>query len=266
MGVSYLSAIALSGSLEIMGGKFLIFFAFYLCIGTVAAKKFNKVKYNSTGINDANSVLKTLAPLIDQLQVDIARLQECVATPYDDPNWENVCILPPEDRSNIERKGVSRAKDRSTMATTLDVIFVGSMYLNSVDRCGVTQLTNCAVTIDNYVSNTATSVTANGQTNAGSCIFTAPIGGYYNICFHARFKGSGNSNDVTIQAGGTTYAGAFGDADTRDWRSTGTCFIALLAATNTVYATHRSGGGQDCVEETGWRYGVFSVHLVVPTA
>ena len=72
------------------------------------------------------------------IQVDIARLQECVATPYDDPNWENVCILPPEDRSNIERKGVSRAKDRSTMATTLDVIFVGSMYLNSVDRCGVT--------------------------------------------------------------------------------------------------------------------------------
>merc|ERR1719327_2456083 len=101
------------------------------------------------------------------------------------------------------------------MATTLDVIFVGSMYLNSADRCGVTQLTNCA---------------------------------------------------VTIEAGGTTYAGAFGDADTRDWRSTGTCFIAELAATNTVYATQRPGGGQDCVEETGWRYGIFSVHLVVPTA
>merc|ERR1712136_449246 len=198
---------ALSGSLEMMGGKFLIFFAFYLCIGTVAAKKFNKVKYNSTGINDANSVLKTLAPLIDQLQVDIARLEECVATPYDDPNWENVCILPPEDRSNME--------------TTLDVIFVASMYLNNGDRCGVTQLTSCTVTIDNYVSNTATSVTANGQTNAGSCTFTAPIGGYYNICFYARFKGTGNSNDVTIQAGGITYAGAFGDGDTRDWRSTG---------------------------------------------
>merc|ERR1719378_1657891 len=111
-----------------MGGKFLIFVAFYIWFGTVAAKKFNKVKYNSTGINDANSVLKTLVPLIDQLQVDIARLQECVATPYDDPNWENVCILPPGD------------------------------------RCGVTQLTSCTVTINNYVSSTATSVTANGQT------------------------------------------------------------------------------------------------------
>merc|ERR1712111_66579 len=107
---SYLSTTALSGSIEMMGGMFLILFAFYLCIGTVAAKKFNKVKYNSTGINDANSVLKTLVPLIDQLQVDIARLQECVATPYDDPNWENVCILPPEDRSNVEGEGVSRAK------------------------------------------------------------------------------------------------------------------------------------------------------------
>ena len=72
------------------------------------------------------------------IQVDIARLQECVATPYDDPNWENVCILPPEDRSTIEKEGVSRAKDRSTMATTLDVIFVASMYLNTGDRCGVT--------------------------------------------------------------------------------------------------------------------------------
>merc|ERR1712168_593883 len=162
--------------------------------------------------------------------------------------------------------GVSRAKDRSTMATTLDVIFVGSMYLNSVDRCGVTQLTNCAVTIDNYVSNTATSVTANSKTTAGSCLFTAPINGYYNICFHARFKGSGNSNDVTIQAGGTTYAAAFGDADTRDWRSTGVCFIALLTNGQTVYATGRHGGSSDCIEETGWRYGVQSMHLIYGNA
>merc|ERR1712029_638081 len=52
---------------------------------------------------------------------------------------------------------------------------------------------------------TAATITSNSATyvNAGSCIFTAPnIPGYYNICFHARFKGGGNSNDVTIQAGG----------------------------------------------------------------
>merc|ERR1711915_26887 len=249
---SCFSAVALIGSWEMMGGKIALFFAFYLCIESVAAKKFNKVKFNNTGIKAADSVIKTLAPLISQLQADIALLQECVNTPYDDPNWENVCVSPPEDRS--------------TMATTLDVIFAASMYLNTGDRCGQTQLTNCAVTIDHYVSNTATSVTSNSKTTSGSCLFTAPIGGYYNICYYARFKGGGNSNDVTITAAGNSYYGAFGDADGRDWRSTGTCFVALLLTNQQVYAHHRSTGGQDCVEDTSWRYGIFSVHLVVPTA
>ena len=30
---------------------------------------------------------------------------------------------------------------------------------------------------------------------------------------------------MTIAAGSQQYAAAFGDADERDWRSTGTCFI-----------------------------------------
>ena len=40
-----------------------------------------------------------------------------------------------------------------------------------------------------------------------------------------RFQQGGNSGDVTIAAGSQQYAAAFGDADQRDWRSTGTCFI-----------------------------------------
>ena len=41
----------------------------------------------------------------------------------------------------------------------------------------------------------------------------------------SRFQQGGNSGDVTIAAGSQQYAAAFGDADERDWRSTGTCFI-----------------------------------------
>ena len=38
----------------------------------------------------------------------------------------------------------------------------------------------------------------------------------------------------------------------------------LLTAGNGISATFHSGGG-DCVEETGWRYGILSAYLIVPT-
>ena len=44
---------------------------------------------------------------------------------------------------------------------------------------------------------------------------------------HSRFRQGGNAGDVTVQAGGTTYAAAFGDGDERDWRSTGQCFYQV---------------------------------------
>ena len=68
---------------------------------------------------------------------------------------------------------------------------------------------------------------------------------------------------LTLQ-GGSIVAG-FGDAVDNDWRSTGTCFIQLLAAGNTVTANLRSGGSSDCIQETSWRYGIMSVYIVVPT-
>ena len=94
-------------------------------------------------------------------------------------------------------------------------------------------LTGCTRTYDVFSNNGDTTITGTNQyTNTGTCFFTAPVTGYYNICFHARFKNSGNSNDVTIAAGSQQYAAAFGDADTRDWRSTGTCFIYVICPTN----------------------------------
>ena len=105
-------------------------------------------------------------------------------------------------------------------------------------------LTSCTRTLDDYWL--ASAQTQNGQTNTGTCFFTtvATEPGYYRICMHARsllsklnpqisnnpllrFKQGGNAGDVTIQAGSTTYAGAFGDGDQRDWRSTGQCFIQV---------------------------------------
>ena len=84
------------------------------------------------------------------------------------------------------------------------------------------------------------------NTNTGSCFHTAPAAGIYRLCFHARFlikllhimthlimyshsrfRQGGNAGDVTVQAGGTTYAAAFGDGDERDWRSTGQCFYQV---------------------------------------
>ena len=94
-------------------------------------------------------------------------------------------------------------------------------------------LTGCTRTIDAFASSAENAAfTTNTYTITGTCFFSAPVAGYYNICFHARFKNSGNSNDVTIAAGSQQYAAAFGDADTRDWRSTGTCFIYVIGPTN----------------------------------
>ena len=80
------------------------------------------------------------------------------------------------------------------------------------------------------------------NTVTGSCFHTAPQNGIYRLCFHARwhfltilfnsifvfrFRQGGNAGDVTVTAGGTTYAAAFGDGDQRDWRSTGQCFYQV---------------------------------------
>ena len=90
-------------------------------------------------------------------------------------------------------------------------------------------MTSCTRTVDLYDDGTAGtgSQVSNTYINTGTCFITAPRAGYYNICFHGRFKLGGNAGDVTVQVGGTQFAAAFGDADERDWRSTGICFPAV---------------------------------------
>merc|ERR1712243_377173 len=163
-------------------------------MGVEYKKKFSKKKYPTTGLMEAKADLTELSSLIETMRAELDLLKECVYNPSDE-----ACVAPPEERT--------------TTGTNEDLLFAASQYLNTGDRCGPQELTNCASTLNVVdTSVTAGTVTSNSATwlNAGSCIFTAPINGYYNVCYHARFKGGGNSNDVTVQAGGTTYAAAFG--------------------------------------------------------
>merc|ERR1712198_508061 len=179
-----------------------------LLLGVESKKAFNKKKYNNTGIMEAKAELTVLSSVIDTLKAEVALLEECVKTPS-----EEACVAPPDERTST--------------AEVKDLMFAASQYMNTGDRCGPQQLTNCASTL-----------------NVADDSITA----------------------ATITSNSATYAAAFGDADTRDWRSTGVCFIALLTNGQTVYATGRHGGSSDCIEETGWRYGVQSVHLIYGNA
>merc|ERR1711862_457196 len=198
---------------------------FFLLISFLAltnGQKFNKKKYNLKKIKEANAKLKELKP--------------CMALAPNGPSWDEVC---PKD------------EDRTTIATNNNIMVSQTMYLNSGDRCGPQTLTNCGRLHDiaaipaDLTAGGAPVKTSNANTNTGTCFHTAPATGIYRLCFHARFRQGGNAGDVTVQAGGTTYAAAFGDGDERDWRSTGQCFYQSLTLGNTIYMSMRSGGGSD---------------------
>merc|ERR1719431_181575 len=92
--------------------------------------------------------------------------------------------------------------------------------------------------------------------------FTAPVAGWYHICSFSRFKNSGNSNDVTILSGGSTVIGAYGNAVTYDWRTTGICLDAYLASGTAITVRQQSGGSSDCIESTSYLYNKFTVHTI----
>merc|ERR1712183_170225 len=242
---------------EVVCGKMKIILAviFFLCC--LSLSEAHKVKnHNRKKMKVLKTDLDGLDVKIAKLADDTARLLECLNTPRSDPNWSNVCALTEETRS----------LDRTDVATADDVVYAASMYMNSGSRCGATQFSNCAVTLDDYVAaGTATTVSPNLSTTSSSCTFTAQAKGYYNICAHARCKKGGNACDFTVSVAGAIVAG-FGDAVDYDWRSTGTCFIQELAANQAVTANLRSGGSSDCIEETSYRYGIMSMYIVLPLA
>ena len=68
--------------------------------------------------------MSELESLISQLEADTALIEECLQTSTDDPNWENVCVAPPEE-----------AADRSDKDTAADVIWAASMYQAAGETC-----------------------------------------------------------------------------------------------------------------------------------
>merc|ERR1711962_163086 len=125
----------------------------------------------------------------------------------------------------------------------------------SSTQCGAFTLTSWSTTL-NYFSATGAADAAD-PFNGGT--FTPQINGWYHICSFARFRNTGNSNDVTVMVSGSVVA-AYGNADQSDWRTTGVCFDAYLTTTQTVTVQHRSGGSNDCIQSTSWPYNKFTVH------
>merc|ERR1712080_86804 len=127
-------------------------------------------------------------------------------------------------------------------------------------KCGSQVVTGWSANLNLYYAKGA-DVDSSDPFTASSGTFVAPADGWYNVCAFFRFRNTGNSNDVTILKDGSVVA-AFGNADTRDWRSTGNCVVLRLTTTNSVTVKHQSGGSSDCIEETGWYYSRFIAHNI----
>jgi len=127
-------------------------------------------------------------------------------------------------------------------------------------KCGSQVVTGWSTNLNLYYAKGADTDSSDPFT-ASSGTFVAPADGWYNVCSFFRFRNTGNSNDVTILKDGAVVA-AFGNADTRDWRSTGNCVVLRLTTTNSVTVKHQSGGSSDCIEETGWYYSRFIAHNI----
>merc|ERR1712142_795791 len=126
----------------------------------------------------------------------------------------------------------------------------------SATICGPSTLTTWSITQNWYSADKASTDSAD-PFNGGT--FTSQINGWYHICSFSRFRGTGNSNDVTVLVSGGVVA-AYGNADTSDWRTTGVCFDAYLLTTQTVQVRQQSGGSNDCIQSTAWPYNKFTVH------
>jgi len=238
-----------------------------LSLSLVQGKK-NKLKHDEKEMKKCRGALDDIQKKIDQLLEDVARVKKCLNT--SDPDHQTFCIPPEESFSStgnqvpsVRTEEAASPKDRSTAATTADTFAIGDMYLNAGEKCGPQTITGWSSSLDIYYDTSSTADSTNVYVNTGSGTYTAPVTGYYNICAFLRFKRLGNAVDVTVVAAGSTVAG-FGDAVDADWRSTGTCLIRRLVAGNTVYLRNNSGGSQDCVEETNYRYGRLAVYMVAP--
>merc|ERR1712002_47538 len=163
-----------------------------------------------------------------------------------------------------------RAVQRTTVTASIrtnEVRAVADYVLSSTTQCGPRIMTGWIEKLD-FFSDQAVSggaASATNQFNSGTGIFTPQHNGYYHICSYSRFKLGGNSVEMCLRKGGSRVA-CYGNAVQYDWRSTGVCTIQSLTTTDTVDLYLESGGGSDCVEETGWSYNQISFKLIQTTS
>jgi len=155
------------------------------------------------------------------------------------------------DQVNMTASVSTRHTLGTDSMTVVDAVMTGTI-------CGPNTLTSWSVGINYYTAASASTDSAD-PFSAGT--FTAVINGWYHICSFSRFRNTGNANDVTVLVGGSIVA-AYGSGITEDWRTTGVCFDAYLAANTQVQVRHQSGGSSDCIEYTGWPHNKFTVHTI----
>lgn len=157
------------------------------------------------------------------------------------------------------------ALDRSTGSDATNVILIGdATYSDGTKRCGQGQTMSMTINLD--VGYFVGSSTANTATRFFSTLgmYITGATGYYNICGFLRFAKGGNAVDVNIMAGSSVGA-SFGDALGDDWRTTGTCFLALLTSGQPITMQVKSTGSSDCIEETSYKYSRLTAYLIAPT-
>jgi len=155
--------------------------------------------------------------------------------------------------------------DRSTGSDATNVILIGdATYSDGTKRCGQGQTMSMTINLD--VGYFVGSTTANTATRFFSTLgmYITGATGYYNICGFLRFAKGGNAVDVNIMAGSSVGA-SFGDALGDDWRTTGTCFLALLTSGQPITMQVKSTGSSDCIEETSYKYSRLTAYLIAPT-
>jgi len=166
-----------------------------------------------------------------------------------------------DDRlKDAEAKLAVSPASRTTIGTDEIALFDATIS-GYTTKCGPQDVTGWVENLDVHYDKGSSTLITTSFFDPSTGVYTSPSAGWFKICGFFRFKLGGNSVDITLRKNGAVVA-AFGDADQEDWRSTGTCIIEQLAVGNTLKLRLESGGGSDCIEETGWKYARFNAHLI----
>merc|ERR1712126_42017 len=166
--------------------------------------------------------------------------------------------------SNLQTRAAGLQRTTNGNPTTAnpgtEVDAVADYVLTSGTKCGPQTITGWTRNVD--WTRVGTTVTNPATTfNTGTGLMTPPKNGWYHICAYSRFQNSGNAVEMCLRKG-TTRIACYGNAVQFDWRSTGVCTNQVLSTTDSVSLSLESGGGSDCVQETGWLYNRISMQLI----